>query len=108
MIFPGGFDMKKLFVVLMLVMMLFAVSACAAKPNELVNVPDNEGEVAGFWQGLWHGFISPFTFLISLFSKNVHIYEVHNNGNWYNFGFMFGASIIFGGGGGGAARRRRK
>jgi hypothetical protein len=100
--------MKKLFVVLMLVMILFAVSACAAKPNELVNVPDDAGEIAGFWQGLWHGFISPFTFLISLFSKNVHIYEVHNNGNWYNFGFMFGASIIFGGGGGGAARRRRK
>ncbi len=55
----------------------------------------------------WHGFISPFTFLISLFSDTVHIYEIHNNGGWYNFGFLLGASIIFGGSGGGAARRRR-
>lgn len=100
--------MKRLFVLFMLSMVLIAITGCAARPNELVNVPDDEGEVAGFWQGLWHGFISPFTFLISLFSENLHIYEVHNNGGWYNFGFLFGASIIFGGSGGGAARRRRR
>jgi hypothetical protein len=100
--------MKKLLFVLAVSIVLFAVAGCAARPNELVNVPDDEGKIAGFWQGLWHGFISPFTFLISLFSKNVHIYEVHNNGGWYNFGFLFGVSIIFGGGGGGAARRRCK
>jgi hypothetical protein len=28
----------------------------------------------------------------------VNIYEVHNNGNWYNFGFVFGLSIVFGSG----------
>jgi len=100
--------MKKLLVVLLVSIVLFAVAGCAARPNDFVNVPDEDGKVAGFWQGLWHGFISPFTFLISLFSENVHIYEIHNNGGWYNFGFMFGASIIFGGGGGGAARRRCK
>lgn len=100
--------MKKLLIVLVITVVAFAVAGCAANPNELVNVPDDEGEVAGFWQGLWHGFIAPFTFLISLFSKTVHIYEVHNNGGWYNFGFLFGMSIIFGGGGRGSARRRRK
>jgi hypothetical protein len=91
----------------MISVMLIAISGCAAGPNEFVDVPDEEGKVAGFWQGLWNGFISPFTFLISLFSDTVHIYETHNNGGWYNFGFMFGASIIFGGGGGRAAWRRR-
>jgi hypothetical protein len=90
----------------MLVFSLLA-SACAAAPNELVNTPNQEDEIAGFWQGLWHGIISPFAFIVSLFSDNVGIYAVHNNGNWYNFGFMFGVSIIFGGSGGGAARRRR-
>lgn len=99
--------MKRLFAVFMISMMMLAISGCAAGPNELVNIPDEEGKVAGFWQGLWHGFISPFTFLISLFSDTVHIYEIHNNGGWYNFGFLLGASIIFGGSGGGAARRRR-
>jgi hypothetical protein len=99
--------MKKLFAVFMTTVMMLAISACAAGPNEFVNTPDQEGQVAGFWQGLWHGFISPFSFLISLFSSTVHIYEIHNNGGWYNFGFLLGASIVFGGSGGGAARRRR-
>jgi hypothetical protein len=89
------------------VLFVLLASACAATPNELVNTPDQDDQVAGFWRGLWHGIISPFAFVVSLFSDNVGIYEVHNNGNWYNFGFMVGVSIIFGGSGGGAARRRR-
>ena len=98
--------MKNLFLVLMISMMVLAITACAAGPNELENSLDEEGNVAGFWRGLWHGIISPITFLISLFSEKVHIYEIHNNGNWYNFGFILGVAIIFGGGGNGAARRR--
>jgi len=27
----------------------------------------------------------------------VNIYEVQNDGNWYNFGFMIGVAIAFGG-----------
>jgi hypothetical protein len=92
-------------IVIMLVMLTF--SGCVPGPNEATDTPDSEGEVAGFWQGLWQGIIAPFTFIISLFSDSVNVYEVHNNGGWYNFGFLLGASIIFGGGGGGAARRRR-
>jgi hypothetical protein len=100
--------MKRPFTVFVILMMVVAISGCAAGPNELVNIPDDEGKVAGFWQGLWQGFVSPFTFLISLFSDTVHIYEIHNNGGWYNFGFLAGASMFFGGSGGGAARRRRR
>ena len=99
--------MKRLLGVFMILMMLIAISGCTAGPNELMDLPDGEGKVAGFWQGLWHGVISPFAFLISLLSDKVHIYEAHNNGGWYNFGFLIGASAIFGGSGGGAARRRR-
>jgi hypothetical protein len=96
---------SRLFILFMAFSLL--ACACAATPNDLVNTPDRDNEIAGFWQGLWHGFISPFAFIVSLFSDNVGIYEVHNNGNWYNFGFLLGVSIIFGGSGGGAARRRR-
>lgn len=42
--------------------------------------------------------ISPIAFLISLFVDTVHMYEVHNNGGWYNFGFVLGSGILFGGG----------
>ena len=83
------------------------LAGCAPGPNALSQSPDGDGEVAGFWHGLWHGVITPVTFVISLFSYRVYIYEVHNNGDWYNFGFLIGASIVLGGSGGGAARGRR-
>lgn len=99
--------MKKALIIILVGLLVLSLAGCTAKPNELVKTPDANGKVAGFWQGLWHGIISPITFIISLFSKSVTIYEVHNNGGWYNFGFMLGVSIIFGGSGGGAASRRR-
>ena len=91
-------------IVLILVMLL---AGCAPGPNTLTDIPDQEGEIAGFWLGLWQGIIAPVTFIISLFSDKVEVYEVHNNGGWYNFGFILGVMIIFGGSGGGASRRRR-
>ena len=83
------------------------LSACAAGPNPAVDVPSTEGDVAGFWLGLWHGAIVPITFIISLFSDTVSIYEVHNNGGWYDFGFVIGASLFLGGGGVGAKSATR-
>jgi hypothetical protein len=59
----------------------------------------------GFWAGLLHGFIAPFSFVVSLFLDSVAIYEINNNGNWYDFGFCIGAGILFGGGS--RASRRR-
>ncbi len=61
----------------------------------------------GFWNGLWHGIISPVTFIVSLFKERVAIYAVNNNGGWYDFGFMLGISIIFGGPCGASRRKRR-
>jgi hypothetical protein len=55
-------------------------------------------EPAGFWAGLWHGLISPITFIVSLFSPNVRIYEVRNDGRWYDFGFVLGAGALGGSG----------
>ena len=92
----------RVWIILALVLVL-AVS-CAPGPNALVGSENEEGKVAGFWLGLWHGFIAPFTFIISLFNQNVHIYEVHNSGNWYNLGYLLGLSIIFGGSGRGSKR----
>jgi hypothetical protein len=88
---------------------LLTLSACAAGPNAMV---DTGPDPAGFWLGLWQGLISPITFLISLFTSEVNIYEVQNNGNWYDFGFMLGVAVALGGGAGGgsatAGRARRR
>ena len=53
----------------------------------------------GFFGGLWHGFIAPFSFIVSLFMDDVALYAVNNSGSWYDFGFVLGAGILFGGGG---------
>ncbi|MCA9634707.1 MAG: hypothetical protein KC420_01590 [Myxococcales bacterium] len=53
---------------------------------------------AGFWQGLWHGIISVFCLVIGLFSDTVRVYEVDNNGGWYDLGFLLGVVSFWGGG----------
>jgi hypothetical protein len=67
---------------------------------------------AGFWLGLWQGLISPITSIVSLFTTKVNIYEVQNNGNWYDFGFMLGVACAFSSGGwagtAGTRRTRRR
>jgi hypothetical protein len=82
-----------------------ALTACAPGANDVVAAGGQE--LAGFWLGLWHGIITPVTFVISLFNDNVNIYEVHNNGNWYNFGFVLGLSVVFGSGSRASAPSRR-
>ena len=98
---------KRLVFVFIAILAVLLVAGCAAGTNPTVDVLDAAGKSAGFWSGLWHGVISPITFVISLFSDNVNVYEVYNSGNWYDFGFMFGVSIIFGGGAR-AAKRKSK
>jgi hypothetical protein len=100
--------MRNAIIVVCVVLALAALAGCAPGPNDLVNTRAATGNVAGFWQGLWNGVIAPVTFIISLFTKTVQMYEVHNNGGWYNFGFLLGLTIILGGGGGGAASRRSR
>ena len=48
-------SMKKIIILLVCGLTVLFVAGCAAGPNEMANSPDEEGEVAGFWQGLWHG-----------------------------------------------------
>jgi hypothetical protein len=92
-----------------IVLLIAAIlGGCVAGPNELVGTVGPEGAPAGFWLGLWHGFIALVTFIVSLFREDVGIYEVHNSGVWYDLGFVLGAMSLFGGGGGGASRRSKR
>ncbi len=87
---------------------LLLLAACAAGGNEYVGTDGAVRGSVGFWWGLWHGLIVPITFLISLFTDSVGIYEVHNNGGWYDFGFVLGLSFAFGSGPFGASRRKKR
>jgi hypothetical protein len=66
-----------------------AVAGCAQQP-----VP-SAGHLPGFWWGLLHGFIMPFTLFGELFS-DVRIYAFPNSGGWYDFGYFIGAAAVLG------------
>ncbi len=56
------------------------------------------GHTYGFFGGLWHGIIAPASFVGSLFSVDIAVWAVNNNGRWYSFGFLIGVgSLGFGG-----------
>lgn len=90
--------------VALLVGAALVLASCAAGPNPEVA----SGAEAGFWLGLWHGVIVPVTFVISLFTDQVTVYEVDNTGNWYDVGFVLGLTVSFGGSAGGSGSRRRR
>jgi regulator of protease activity HflC (stomatin/prohibitin superfamily) len=87
-----------IFIIALLAAILVLWSACAPGPNDAEKTAGRDGKIAGFWSGLWHGLISPVTFIISIFTKNVRFYEIHNNGTWYNLGFVIGAGLFLSGG----------
>jgi len=48
----------------------------------------------GFLLGLWHGFIFPVAWILSLFMPGVSVYAVPNNGGWYDFGYFLGIAVF--------------
>ena len=68
-----------------------ALTACAATQSADAVAP----AAPGFLIGLWHGFIFPAAWVVSLFLGNVAVYAVPNNGGWYDFGYFLGI-VVFG------------
>ena len=90
---PRGAQIKATAAVVCIVAASLVLSGCAPGPNELAQA----GSAAGFWRGLWHGLIAPFTFVISRFDHGVGVYEARNNGHWYDLGFVIGILCLHGG-----------
>jgi hypothetical protein len=55
------------------------------------------GAPANFWWGVWQGLIIYLSFITSWFDNNVVLYEVNNNGFWYNLGYLIALSVSVGG-----------
>ncbi|MFC2087006.1 hypothetical protein ACFLSA_02440 [Bacteroidota bacterium] len=88
---------------LLIVITGFFLSSCADVIPIQDCLPEKE---YGFWSGLLHGLIAPFSFIISLFKDDVAVYAVNNKGHLYDLGFVLGAAIIFGGGGNASKSRK--
>jgi hypothetical protein len=100
--------MKRALIFGLILVLALLLTSCAPGPNSAEKTPNAAGKIAGFWLGLWHGLISPITFIISIFSKSVRIYEVHNSGFWYNLGFVIGAGLFLQGGILGSRKARKR
>jgi hypothetical protein len=70
-----------------------SLSACAA--TQAPDAVSHASGTPGFLLGLWHGFIFPVAWIVSLFADKVAIYAVPNNGGWYDFGYFLGI-VVFG------------
>jgi opacity protein-like surface antigen len=79
--------MKKLLILFVMVLL----AACAATQASDAVAP----QAPGFLLGLWHGFIFPVAWVVSLFSSQVAVYAVPNDGGWYDFGYFLGI-VVFG------------
>lgn len=52
---------------------------------------------AGFFMGIWHGWIAPISLIVGIFDGKVRIYETMNTGWWYDLGFYMAIISGFGG-----------
>jgi hypothetical protein len=76
---------------LAIVALPLALAACAATQQADAVAP----AAPGFLLGLWHGFIFPVAWIVSVFVPSVAVYAVPNNGGWYDFGYFLGI-VVFG------------
>lgn len=72
-------------------MLMLLLSSCATHVR--IEGCVSGQHIYGFWGGLWHGVIAPFSLISMLWSDNV-VYAANNNGGWYAVGFCLGAGIL--------------
>jgi len=80
---------------------LLLLTGCAPGMND--HRPERP---AGFFWGIWHGWIAPFSLIYSIFVPQANIYEVNNTGFFYDLGFYL--AIVGGFGGLAFSRKCRK
>ena len=86
---------------LILAAMVFSLTGCVPGDGTY-----SSSQPAGFFWGIWHGWMAPISLIVGLFDHNIRVYEVFNIGWWYDLGFY--AAIISGFGGLSLTRRRKK
>lgn len=95
--------MRKPLIVPMLLLGGFLLCCCGCMPGGQVYAPQR---LAGFFSGIWHGWIAPISLIVGLFDGQTRVYEAYNTGWWYDFGFYI--AIISGFGGLSLVRRSRQ
>lgn len=95
-------DKKKVWMIIgLLLVLMFLLTACL--PGTLIST---DKKPAGFFLGIWHGWIAPISLIVGIFDPQVRIYEHFNTGWLYDFGFYI--AIISGFGGISLARKKSR
>lgn len=84
---------KKIYILYILLVAILFMGCADVSPHVETCITSNP---YGFWSGLWHGIIMPFSWIGSLFSDDIAIYAYNNNGGWYDFGFVLGIGGLAG------------
>ncbi len=92
---------KKMLLLFILIFVVTMVSGCIPGDGSY-----GQSYKAGFFWGIWHGWIAPVSLILGIFFKNIRVYEVMNTGWFYDLGFYL--AIISGFGGLSLSRRRKK
>ncbi|MCX8009989.1 MAG: hypothetical protein N3A61_02455 [Ignavibacteria bacterium] len=93
----------KMRIALLSLLVIITVSFVSCFPGDMNYTTKSP---AGFFTGIWHGWIAPISLIVGLFKDGIRIYEVNNTGWWYDFGFYI--AIISGFGGVALSRKKRK
>ena len=81
--------------------LLMVITACIPGDGKHTSV-----KPAGFFWGIWHGWIAPISLIVRIFNPDIRIYETYNTGWWYEFGFYI--AVISGFGGLSLSRRKKR
>jgi len=76
--------MKKTLLILLIISAAFLLAGCG-----YVDPVTTTAEAPGFWMGIWHGLIAPYSLIVRLFT-DVGMYAIPNSGWWYDFGYFLG------------------
>ena len=84
-------NFKNVFLIVMIISLLFILNSCA--PGSGASTYDNP---AGFFTGVWHGWIAPVSLIWGIFNKSIRVYEPINTGWFYDLGFYIAIISGFG------------
>lgn len=83
--------MKRLLIILLVAIGTLCLTGCFPGGDSY-----SKQDPAGFFSGVWHGWIAPISLIVGLFKNDVRIYEPMNTGWWYDFGFYIAVIAGFG------------
>ncbi|MRJ46340.1 hypothetical protein [Fundicoccus ignavus] len=84
-------EKKQLMLVCLASLLMILLSGCV--PGDGSYTDENR---AGFFWGIWHGWLAPVSLIMGIFNNQLRVYETLNTGWWYDLGFYMAIISGFG------------